>query len=163
PAPDSAYAGLGCGDADTATGWHSDPNDAAFTSYAASLGLSDPFDVINRVRVTFVGGAVEPDVEVAIKVHATTRAPYRAATSQAGQLIDATPRIGEVAVYASPQISIDHRTQTGITGPTVPRRINVDTHVSIVRATPTTVQAAAPGQNRTTFVLRGSVAFGENV
>lgn len=163
PAPDSAYAGLGCGDADTATGWHSDPNDAAFTSYAASLGLSDPFDVINRVRVTFVGGAIEPDVEVAIKVHATTRATYRAATSQAGQMIYATTRIRDVAVYDYPQISIDHWTQTGITGPTVAGRINVDTNVSIVSATPTTVQAGAPGQNRTTFVLRGSVAFGENV
>jgi hypothetical protein len=163
PAPDSAFTGLSCGDADTATGWHTDPNDPALTSYAASLGLSDPFDVINRVRVTFVGGAIEPGVAVAIKVHTTTRASYRAATSQAGQTIFATTRIRDVAAYDYPQISIAPWTQTAITGPSVAGRIGVDTNVSVVSATPTTVQAGAPGQNRTTFVLRGSVAFGENV
>jgi hypothetical protein len=163
PLPSTGFAGVTCGDADTATGWHADPNDPAFTAYAATLGLSDPFDVINRVRVTLVGGAVEPGQYVGVKVHSTTRATYRAASSQAGQTIYATTRIGDVATYDYPQISIDHWSQSAYVGPTVAGRINVDTNVVYVSVTPTTVQAGAPGQNRATYTLRASVAFGENV
>jgi protocatechuate 3,4-dioxygenase beta subunit len=163
PAPTTAFEGVTCADGATATGWHTDPNAAAITAYATSLGLSSPFDVINRVRVTFVGGAVQPGQAVAIKVHTTTRDVYRAATTQAGQMIFATTRIGDVATYDYPQISIAPWTQTAYAGPTVSGRIDVNTAVDIVNVTPTSVQAGAPGQNRATFTLRASVAFGENV
>lgn len=163
PLPETAFTGVGCGDTSTATGWHADPNDAAITTYAASLGLSDPFDVINRVRVTFVGGAIQPGQMVGVKVHSTTRSVYRAATSQAGQTIYATTRIGDVATYDYPQISIAPWTTTAYAGPVISGRIDVNTAIDIRSAVPDNVQAGAPGQNRTTFTLRPSIAFGENV
>lgn len=162
PQPSTALQAAGCGDGDTATGWHTDPEDPAIAAYAQSLGLSDPFDVINRVRVTFTGGAIESGVALAIKVHSTTRSVYRDATTQAGQMIYATTRIGDIGAFEYPQSTVDPWTKTAYTGPVVAGRINVDTNVGIT-ATPTTVQAGAPGQNRTTFTLTPTIAFGENV
>jgi protocatechuate 3,4-dioxygenase beta subunit len=163
PAANADLQATSCGDAATATGWHTDPNDPAFATYAGTLGLSSPFDVINRVRVTFVGDAIEPGVFVGIKVHTTTRSAYRAASTQAGQIIYATTLISDIAAFAYPQSTVPQWTKTGVAGPRVAGRINVDTGVDFISATPATVQAGAPGQNRTTYTLRGYVAFGENV
>ena len=163
PAAASSFTGLTCGDASTATGWHSSPTDPAFVAYAGTLGLTDPLDVVNRIRVTFTGGAVTQQQLVALKAHVTTRSTYRAATSQAGQTIFATTRIADAATADYPQISIAHWTPTIYAGPTVAGLINVNTNVDITSATPTNVQAGAIGQNQSTYTVRASIAFGENV
>ncbi|WP_127818153.1 SdrD B-like domain-containing protein [Microbacterium sp. CPCC 204701] len=163
PAQQTALEDAGCGDADTTTGWHTDPNDPAIAAYAATLGLSDPFDVINRVRVTFVGDVIEPNMVVGVKFHLTARSVYRDASTQAGQTIYATTRLGDVAGHEYPESTVDPWTKAPYTGPVIAGRIDVDTAVDVLSVTPSTVQAGAPGQNRATYTLRGAVGFGENV
>jgi len=163
PAAAASYTGLTCADASTATGWHSSPTDPAIAAYAATLGLVDPLDVVNRVRVTFTGAAVSPQQQIGIKLHMTTRSTYRAASSQAGQTIYATTGITDAATADYPQISIAHWTPVVRSGPVVAGLIGVNTAVDIMSVSPTNVQAGAPGQNRATYTVRASVAFGENV
>ncbi len=152
----------GCADGGTATGWHSSPDDPAIVAYANSLGLSDPLDVVNRVRVTFIGGPVLPGSFVAVRVRFTVRSTYRDATTQAGQTILATTKIGDVGAFNYPQSTFDPWKSTGLGGPVIAGRIGVDTAVGL-GVTPTVVQAGAPGFNRATYTIVPHIAFGEDV
>jgi hypothetical protein len=166
PQTAATLQGAGCGDAEPATGWHADPRAQEIVDYAATLGLGDPFDVINRVRVRLTGGAVEPGMVVTMKAHFTARSTYRAATTQAGQTIYATTRLGDIGAHAYPQSTVDPWTKSLYTGPVIAGRINVNVGINqggATTANPTTVQAGAEGLNRTTYTISPHVAFGENV
>ncbi len=164
PLPASEFATVGCGDADVVGGgWYTDPNDPDLVAYAQSLGLTDTRDVINRVRITFTGDAfLQPGSFVAAKIGLQAREVYRPGTTQAGSVIFATTQLGGVGAFNYPQNTVAPWTATPYGGPVVAGRINVDTNVTI-SGNPTTVQAGAPGQNRTTYTVTPSIAFGENV
>lgn len=149
----------GCGDADTATGWVSSPDDPRIAAYAASKGLSDPLDVVNRIRVTFTG-TVQPGQSVGAKFRFTTRDTFRDATTQAGEVLRATTPLRDNASYTYDQIETPWASNRTLELP-VAGSLGVRVSSSI-SASPTNVQAGDPDLGTTTYTVRPNVQTGED-
>lgn len=165
PQDATKFIGAACADAGGATGWVSDPNDPAIAAFAQSRGLTDPFDVIGRVRVTFTAGAVMPGSNVGIKLRLAVRTNYRDATSKAGQLIPATTPISDAGGLNYPQATTTPWSKTIPLAPTVKIVGTLGSHVTIASKTvsPTTVQIATPGQDTATYTVTPRLYFGEDM
>lgn len=154
-----AIQSAGCGDADTATGWVSSPDDPRIAAYAASKGLSDPLDVVNRVRVTFTG-TVQPGQSIGAKFRFTTRDTFRDATTQAGEVLRATTPLRDSATYTYDQIETPWASNRGLQLP-VAGSLGVRVS-STISASPTNVQAGDPDLGTTTYTVRPNVQTGED-
>jgi len=159
PQSTEAIQASGCGDADTATGWVSTPTDPAIVAYAASKGLTDPFDVVNRVRVT-VTGDVQPGQFIDVKTRFTTRDTFRDATTQAGQVLRATTPVTDSATFSYDQVATPWASSRALALP-VAGSLGVRVSTGIT-ASPTNVQAGDPDLGTTTYTARANVQTGED-
>lgn len=161
PQPPEAINDTGCGDADTATGWHTSPTDPAIVAYATGKGLSSAFDVIDRVRVVFTG-TLAPGSTVGVKMRFTARPTFRDATTQAGVQVPATTKLFDSFTFAYDQLDTPAWTANVPAGPVIAGTLGVTTRITN-SASPTGVQAGAPGQDTSTYTLTPTVRFGEDV
>ncbi|HWI32552.1 MAG TPA: SdrD B-like domain-containing protein [Microbacterium sp.] len=166
PTPQSAASltAADCSDGGNATGWHSNPNDPAILAYATARGLTDPFDVINRVRITFIGGPVLPGTLVGAKLRFETRTVFRDSTTEAGETLPATTPIRDVAAYNYPQLpaAIPDWSKSAVAAPAISGTLGIA--VSVVKSvSPGNVQAGAPGLDTATYTISPRIRVGEDV
>lgn len=166
-APQSAgsLSGSQCDDIGGATGWHNSPTDPAIAAYATSLGLSDPLDAVNRVRITFTAGAVMPGSEAGAKLRFTARSTYRDASSKAGQLILATTPVSDIESFGYPQETAGSWSATAKPNPALKISGTLGSNVRILSKTSSlsTVQIATPGQDTTTYTITPTLYLGEDM
>lgn len=166
-APQSAESltAADCADGGTATGWHSSPDAAALDAYAEGLGVADPLDLVNRVRVTFAADAVMPGSHVGVKLRFTTRTTFRDASTRAGQIVPATTPIVDKMSFGYPQSTVGSWTEAKapIAAFRVAGFLGANVSIAAKTASVPRVQVATPGQDTVTYTITPRISLGEDL